>query len=494
MRTIIQSVSLIVDTRTDIHATVTDHCAKLFRGSLKEDISNLVNEYFHREADIQIAELHLDIGTMRRDEIDTVMPKRILAELQRALAEHVIAEQSPAAESVEFDEMTIAPDDVFAREGEQPSLTEAEPSAIDSPRPDVLGQKRTLQSHSVTLALLEQHLASLGQDEPSERILTWLAPACLHRESRQFLLERARTMPEAAHALEVLRGETEATELAIFLKALIWLGNNPSFAHSSQIPELPDIHELKGARLSETLAFMEKSSHAEIRSWQAKLWRHETVRASLRKSLTQAETRRLERLARAYPERRIAQRPENESATTKVQSVAGAGLIVLWPLLPDLLRSLHLWDGERFASTEAQEQAAAWLDWLIWQDAGLALRTHGFARRLCGLASLTDEEDNDPPEPPEEQTRTLLENWLSQLPMKLPNWKSLQPEDIRALFLQRPGQLSTQGPVPVLTIEPQPFDILLRDLPWPLSTVVLPWLLKPIEVNWPIPNLDTRMF
>lgn len=159
MRTTIQSVSLIVDTRFDIHATVTDRCAKLFRGSLKEDISNLVNEYFHREHDIQINELHLDIGTMRRDEIDTVMPKRILAELRQALAEQAIAEQIHAAESMDFKEAPNPPIDVFAREGEQPSLTEAEPSAIDLPQHGIPLQKRVLQSHSVILASLEQHLA-----------------------------------------------------------------------------------------------------------------------------------------------------------------------------------------------------------------------------------------------------------------------------------------------------------------------------------------------
>lgn len=488
MRTTIQSVSLIVDTRHDIHATVTDHCARLFRGSLKEDISSLMNEVFHREGEINIAALHLDIGTMRRDEIDTLMPKRILEELRLALAEHVMVERTHAV--VESDEARIDPIDVFARELEQPAPSATVPGDTDS-----LQHETRPQSHSATLALLERHLSSLSQNEPSERILIWLAPACLHRESRRFLLERARTMPEAAHALEALLGETEATDFALFLKALVWLRTNPAFIHSRQIPELPAIHELKGALLSDAFAFMEKSSHPEIRSWQATLWRDETVRASLRKSLTQAETRRLERLARAYPERRVAPTRESESvAGVKVQSVAGAGLIVLWPLLPDLFRSLHLWDGAQFASAEAQEQAAAWLNWLVWRDAGIAMRTHGFASRLCGLSSLPDQEEHDPPETSDEQTTTLLETWLSQLPMKLPGWQSLQPEDIRALFLQRPGDLSTQGPVPVLTIETQAFDILLRDVPWPLSTVVLPWLPKPIEVNWPIPKLDTRMF
>ncbi|MDR5782031.1 contractile injection system tape measure protein [Caballeronia sp. LZ065] len=506
MRTTLQSVSLIVDTRHDIHATVTDHCARLFRGPLKEDISSLITEVFHREGYIRIAALHLDIGTLRYDEIDAVMPKRLLGALRQALAEHVVAERTCEVESMEYKETHIHPVDISAPEGEQASPSATVPGDIDSPSTTVPGntdlrqidtspQERAMRSHSAIRALLERHLASLNQDEPPERILAWLAPACLHRESRQFLLERARTMPEAAHALKALLGETEATEIALCLKALIWLRNHPSSTHSSEIPELPDIPELKGALLSDTLAFMEKSPHPEIRRWQARLWRHETVRTGLRKRLTQAETRRLERLARAYPERRIAPRRENESVeAASAVYVPGAGLIVLWPLLPDLFRSLHVWDGEQFVTAEAQEQAAAWLDWLVWQDVDNAARTHSFARRLCGLSSLTVEDDDDPPATSEEQAKTLLENWLLQLPMKLPGWRSLQPEDIRALFLQRPGDLSMQGPVPVLNLEPQPFDILLRDLPWPLSTVVLPWLPTPIEVNWPIPNLDPRMF
>lgn len=43
--------------------------------------------------------------------------------------------------------------------------------------------------------------------------------------------------------------------------------------------------------------------------------------------------------------------------------------------------------------------------------------------------------------------------------------------DLRALFLQRPGMLRKINTHKVLSVEPEASDVLLSDVPWPLMQV-----------------------
>ena len=67
------------------------------------------------------------------------------------------------------------------------------------------------------------------------------------------------------------------------------------------------------------------------------------------------------------------------------------------------------------------------------------------------------------------------------------HWTALgdaSPDALRGTFLTRPGKLSRRGDDDVLQVEPQSFDILLDRLPWGIGAVRLPWMTRPLWVEW----------
>lgn len=164
--------------------------------------------------------------------------------------------------------------------------------------------------------------------------------------------------------------------------------------------------------------------------------------------------------------------------------ICNAGLVALWPLLPDLFRRLGLWENGQFVSQMAQSQAACWLDWVVWQEDEPQPRRMAFSRWLCGL-----EMDGEPELhslAPEIQKEAM--NWLAMLPKQLPGWKMLREADVRQLFLQRPGSLMIQRKNRVLCVEPEPWDVMLLEWPWSFTGLMLPWLSEGLNVDWAIPQ------
>lgn len=161
--------------------------------------------------------------------------------------------------------------------------------------------------------------------------------------------------------------------------------------------------------------------------------------------------------------------------------VANAGLVLLWPLLPPLFTQ-HGWvkDGQ-FVDSEARWQAFSVLDWLVRGDADLAEWRAPCARLLCGI-------DSDIPFTPGQLApvqQDELDAWLLHILRAIPPLSRCDISILRELFLQRPGTLQTEGGIR-LTVEPHAADVLLYDLPWPVTPVVLPWLALPFGVDWKI--------
>lgn len=178
---------------------------------------------------------------------------------------------------------------------------------------------------------------------------------------------------------------------------------------------------------------------------------------------------------------------------TTTLTVAGAGMVLCWSMLPALFSQLWPQGMDDFA----RHQAVQLLDNLIWQDEVPAAEWRMASLRiLCGL----------PPEvalPPDitinEEQREQGARWLVAVMAQLPplqRFSSLTEWDSElfcALFLQRPGILSYQDDGWYWQVTSEPYDLLLLELQWPLDGFtlqrpLLPWLATPISVSWPLPE------
>lgn len=160
-----------------------------------------------------------------------------------------------------------------------------------------------------------------------------------------------------------------------------------------------------------------------------------------------------------------------------IPGVVNAGLVLLWPLLPRLFTTAGWVKEGQFVNDTARWQALAALDWLASGEPEPAEWRSRSGRLLCGIPGDAPDETI----PLDAPTLATLEDWLEEILRNVPLFARCGVNMLREWFLQRPGVMEIQGR---LTIETATVDVLLHDLPWPLSPVVLPWLENLINVEW----------
>ncbi|NRN30514.1 contractile injection system tape measure protein [Photorhabdus heterorhabditis] len=168
------------------------------------------------------------------------------------------------------------------------------------------------------------------------------------------------------------------------------------------------------------------------------------------------------------------------SASNSLLQVNNAGILILWPMLPALFNQLGLLEGKKFIHRQAQLSAVNFLDYLIWGTEETPAERKRLNNVLCGL--MADENSESILLEPEKQLITV--QWLDTVIAQLPGWKKLSRNDVRQLFLQRPGELLANEQEIKITIQQQPFDALLADWPWPLNIAKLPWLDRSLLIDW----------
>lgn len=175
-------------------------------------------------------------------------------------------------------------------------------------------------------------------------------------------------------------------------------------------------------------------------------------------------------------------RSPGESRSSSL-GISNAGLLLLWPLLPQLFSRLGLWEEEQFVSDAARWQAVYSLDRLVWGDVSPTVGRLTLNQVLCGVSCST----SVPPSMPLSLLQLQqIDDWLAAIGQQLPGWQKLSLTDIRQLFLQRSGKISTEGPVPQISVWPEPYDFLLRDWPWPMTLASFPWTEQPLTIVWPL--------
>ncbi|SFU61282.1 contractile injection system tape measure protein [Xenorhabdus koppenhoeferi] len=175
--------------------------------------------------------------------------------------------------------------------------------------------------------------------------------------------------------------------------------------------------------------------------------------------------------------------PDNGIQTPSAQSIlpiSNAGCMILWPLLPTFFRAFDLLDTNRFISLEVQREAVCLLDWLIWAEEGIPAWRLALNKVICGLPI----NDNSLWHSPEPGQRAAINQWLEKTLIQLPAWEKMGASDVRHLFLQRSGELSELNGVTNIHIQPEVYDALISEWPWPMNIASFSWLKHPITITW----------
>lgn len=174
--------------------------------------------------------------------------------------------------------------------------------------------------------------------------------------------------------------------------------------------------------------------------------------------------------------------PEEAEPVPERLFISDAGLVLIHPFIRRFFENLKLVDREgRFVSGVARVHAVHLLRHVTgYDDEHLGHRLL-LEKVLCGLPAdylVPEEWEVTPGE--EEEIQGMLAALMSY-------WPSLRKSSVVALqrgFLQRPGSIGMQDGSILVRVEGSAIDILMEDLPWETSFILLSWLDKPILVEW----------
>lgn len=361
-----------------------------------------------------------------------------------------------------------------------------------------------VESRPHTLALNAEPAALLAQLRPESASLYPLAILCLqpaplqqlllhHRPERLLLLLKTLLNPKGLLPQYVYRQVT-GSRLAMaalgFLRhdreGVNWLSNNAPPV--SQLATWQDAIATGEIVVEQVLDLLISQPHNPVVTsrWLRPLWQRKAVRTLIHRQAGTETVREIDTWLGQNPRQERDSGNGSQPAVRPTLPVNNAGLLLLWPLLPQLLAHMELCLEGQFLSDTARRQAVQSLHYLAWGRDYPAAESFPLNQLLCGIAP-----DIAMPESASlnEQQQQQIDHWLTAVGQQLPGWQAFSPADMRQLFLQRPGEVVTDIQPPQIAVNPEAFDYLLRDWPWPLTLVSLPWLEQPLTLIWPLPHL-----
>lgn len=156
-----------------------------------------------------------------------------------------------------------------------------------------------------------------------------------------------------------------------------------------------------------------------------------------------------------------------------------AGVVLLHPFIQVLFAEFGISrkDGMGLLLPDLAVQT---LNYLVYGNVPFQPHRLAAIRCLCGLDDNYVVQEVDLPLELKAECDQLLSSLIS-------HWmvlKKTSVEGLRVSFLQRMGLISNEDDHFKLKVEKQSYDLLLDHLPWSYSIVKLPWMLKPIYVQW----------
>lgn len=161
--------------------------------------------------------------------------------------------------------------------------------------------------------------------------------------------------------------------------------------------------------------------------------------------------------------------------------VSDAGLVIVHPFLGEFFAARGLAEGGRFVGEGEQQRAVRLTAHLARGDGTLREPELAVSKLLCGWP--LDEPVVRHPGPSAED-RAEAEALLRAV---VEHWTAIgrsSPVALRETFLHRPGRLAEDRDGWRLEVERRGPDVLLDRLPWSVSTVFLPWMVRPLSVEW----------
>ena len=162
--------------------------------------------------------------------------------------------------------------------------------------------------------------------------------------------------------------------------------------------------------------------------------------------------------------------------------VNDAGIVLLHPFLTAYFSQLRLIDQDKqFKSVEEQIRAVHLLKHLSGDDATHHSHRLAMEKMMCGLSpEFPIDQDFHITKEEEQESEAMLTS-LCQY------WRPLNGSSIAGLqqsFFLRHGTIEYTDDTWIVRVEGSAIDILLEDLPWEISTILLPWMEPMILVEW----------
>lgn len=158
-----------------------------------------------------------------------------------------------------------------------------------------------------------------------------------------------------------------------------------------------------------------------------------------------------------------------------------AGVVLLHAFLPQLFGKLELLNDGSFRDESAQMSACLLVHYLASGEPQAAEPLLVVPKLLCGLGPEVPVLDQPPLQP---SWRQLADELLEAAIGHWTNLGQASPDGLRETFLKRPGIIKGLPQRPRLLVERRGVDVLLGSMPWALSPIRLPWLPRPIPVDW----------
>jgi hypothetical protein len=159
-----------------------------------------------------------------------------------------------------------------------------------------------------------------------------------------------------------------------------------------------------------------------------------------------------------------------------------AGLVLLAPYLPRLFAIVGYLEGNTFKNTDYQIRAMYLIRYIFDRTHTCPEYSLQLNKILCGIALERVVPWNK--RRLNKKERREADDVVSSA---INNWKALRntsSDGFRAAFLKRKGLLTQHEAHWALQVEKKTYDVLLPELPWSFSFIKLPWMDKPIEVEW----------